>query len=124
VVWIFGILCFILIIILVFGAKQLIKFAKIIMIFEDDLSDAIQALISSHNTMENLLKMPLFFDSKEVKEATQEALRDVKLAKMAITGLIRKFTERSKQKYVTVKVVRREREEEIEDDDDQRFEEQ
>ena len=91
---------------------QLLKLARIIMIFEDDLGDSIDALRQSEKTLDDLLKMQLFFDSKEVKFAVMEAMQDIKLAKMSVTGLIRKFTQRSKQKYVSVKVVEDEQEEE------------
>lgn len=94
------------------AAYHLLKLARIIMILEDDLSESIESLQASEQTLEELLKMQMFFDSKEVKLAVMEAMQDVKIAKHAMTGLIRKFTQRSKQKYVSVKVVEDEREEE------------
>lgn len=74
--------------------------AKIVMIVEDDLSDAIQTLNDTEETMNRLLTMQLFFDSPEVKRVVEACLAEVKMAKFEVNKVTRKFVEKSKQKYV------------------------
>jgi hypothetical protein len=56
--------------------------------------------------------MRLFFDSPDVKPILVEAMNDIKLCKLATQKLIQKFTQRSRQKYVSVKVMEATAEEE------------
>jgi hypothetical protein len=50
----------------------------------------------------------MFFDSPEVQRATSEALDSIRAAKVSVAGMVRKFTQRSKQKYVEVLDVEKE----------------
>lgn len=84
------------------AAYYIWKFVNIIMILEDDFSDAIEGLSTVEKALEKILGMQLFFDSKEVKLVVQEALTEVKTGRMAVNRLIQKFVERSKQKYVVI----------------------
>jgi hypothetical protein len=74
--------------------------AKIVMIVEDDLSDAIQTLNDTEETMNKLLSMQLFFDSPEVKMMVEASLSEVKMAKFEVNKVTQKFVQKSKQKYV------------------------
>lgn len=76
------------------------KFVRIILILETDFSKATEVLHDSEKTMEELIALPLFYESPEVQQAANEALKSVKSSKVAIGGLVHKFTQRSKQKYV------------------------
>lgn len=78
------------------------KFARIIMILETDFSEVSETLQDAEKTMENCLDLPMFFDSPSVQKATSEALDSIRVAKVAVAGMVRKFTERSKQKYIEV----------------------
>lgn len=80
----------------------LYRFAKIIMVLEDDFSDAIESLNDVEATLEKILGMRLFFDSKEVQLVVQEALAEVKTSRMSVNRLIQRFLERSKQKYTVL----------------------
>jgi len=76
------------------------KFARIILILENDFSDATETLQNAEQTLNACLELPMFFDSPQVQRATMEALDEIRTSKIAIAGLIRKFTQRSKQKYI------------------------
>lgn len=87
---------------LIVSIYYLLRFAKIILILEDDLSEAIETLTKSEQTLNQILSMRLFFDSPEVKMVVMDAMQDIKLCKIAVEGVIRRFVQRSKQKYVKV----------------------
>jgi len=98
----FGLLSLVLLIALGAALFYLIRFARIIMIIEDDFSDAVEALEDTEKTLEKILGMRLFFDSKEVQMVVQEAMSEVKKSKMSVNRVALKFVERSKQKYTVV----------------------
>ena len=98
----FGILSLLLLILLGVAIFYIIRFARIIMIIEDDFSDAVEALDDTEKALEKILGMRLFFDSKEVQMVVQEAMTEVKNNKMSINRVALKFVERSKQKYTVV----------------------
>lgn len=97
-----GLICFLLLIALAASLFYLIRFARIIMILEDDFSDALEAFEDTEKTFEKILGMRLFFDSREVQLAVQEAMSEIKANKVAINRVALKFVERSKQKYTVV----------------------
>jgi hypothetical protein len=84
------------------------RFARILLILENDFSEVTEALQDAEQTMGNVLDLPMFFDSPEVQRATMEALESIKAAKIPVAGMVRKFTQRSKQKYIEVVEVARE----------------
>lgn len=110
-VYFFAFLSLLLAVALGFSIYYLLRWSNIVMILEDDLSEAVDTLRQCEGTLNELLTMQMFFDSKEVKIAVMDAMQDVKLSKMAVTKLVRKFTERSKEKYV--RVVEDERDQEV-----------
>jgi hypothetical protein len=77
-----------------------IRWAKIIFILEDDLSEAIEVHERTVATLEAILKTPMFFDSPEIKAAVNESLENVKVCQTATQKLIQNFTQRSKQRYI------------------------
>lgn len=89
-------------ILVVVEAYFLWKFAKIIMIFEDDLSEAIEATNAVEDAIKQVLEMQMFFDSPEVKQATQNILEQVKICRIIIQKVIGRFTQRSKRQYITL----------------------
>jgi len=99
---IIGLISLILLFLLISSIFYLIRFARIIMIIEDDFSDAIEALEDTERTLEKILGMRLFFDSKEVQMVVQEAMAEVKNNKIAVNRVALKFVDRSKQKYNVV----------------------
>lgn len=78
------------------------KFVRIFLILEDDFSEATETLQNAEQTLTACLELPMFFDSPEVQRATMEALDEIRTSKVAVAGLVRKFTQRSQQKYVEV----------------------
>jgi hypothetical protein len=78
------------------------KFAQIILVFEDDLSTAINNLNDVEDKMMAIIKMQMFFDSPEVKQKMDAVLDQVKICRVEIQAIIQRFTERSKQQYTTV----------------------
>jgi hypothetical protein len=92
----------------VVASIYLYRFARIILILENDLSEATEVLQDAEKTLINVLELPMFFDSPEVQRATVDALEGIKTAKLSVAGLVTKFTQRSKQKYVEFVEVARE----------------
>ena len=76
------------------------KFAKIIMVFEDDLSYVIEELSKCDEILNKVLSLKLFFDSVEVKEEFQRVLEQIKYCRFSVMQMAERFIERSKQKYV------------------------
>lgn len=83
----------------IFSTFYLIRWARIIMSLEDQLAEAIEIHERSIATFDKVLKMPLFFDSPEVKPVIAEAFDDIRLCMAATQSLIRAFTRMSKQQY-------------------------
>lgn len=105
----------ILLVCLGFAGFYMVRFARIVMSIEDSLNGGLETFENTEKSLENLLKMQLFFESKEVQAAVRSALDDVTLSKMAVTSVIRDFTRLSKQKYEMVTV---------DDDDESEYEEE
>lgn len=87
-----------------FAIVYLIKFARIIMSVEDNLNQAIENLLNTEESLDNLLAMQLFFESKEVQVEVKKALDDVKLSKVGVSMVIKDFTRLSRQKYEMVEM--------------------
>lgn len=96
------ILCLLLGIALGFSVYYLWKFARVILILQDDFSETTEALQDAEQAISDCLATPMFFDSPQVQQATMNALEGVKAAKVAVGKMVAKFTQRSKQKYVEV----------------------
>lgn len=78
------------------------KFTKIIMIFEDDLDDAIEIFADAEKSMLAISEIPMFFENKETQQATQKILDDIRLARGMVSIIAYKFTALSKKQYTTV----------------------
>lgn len=94
------ILCLALLVALIFVIFYAIRWARIIFVLEDDLTEAIDVHERTVVVFENLLKAQVFFDSPEIKAKYDEALQDVRMCQIATQKLIQNFTQRSKQRYV------------------------
>lgn len=101
-IWLFASLSLILLILLCLSVFYLIRFAKIILVIEDDFSDAVEAFANTEELLTKILGMKMFFDSKEVQLTVHQVLNEVRENKVAINRMALRFVERSKQKYVTV----------------------
>lgn len=101
-IWIF--ISFVLFVALIVSWYYLFKFARIILAIEDDLSDAIETLLETETSINNLLTLKMFFDSKEIKTSVDRAMENLKISNIALTKVIQGFTRLSKQKYIMVRV--------------------
>lgn len=101
-IWLFAILSFILLILLCASVFYLIRFAKIILVIQDDFSDAVETLANTEELLTKILEMKLFFDSKDVQLTVHQILNEVRENKVAINRMALRFVERSKQKYITI----------------------
>lgn len=93
-------LCILLVITISFIVYHALRWAKIIFILEDDLSEAIEIHERTVAALEAILKTQMFFDSPEIKAAVNEALENVRVCQTATQKLVHSLTQRSKQKYV------------------------
>lgn len=96
-----------LIILLLLGALgfvtyHAVRWARIIFILEDDLTEALEVHERTAATLEAMLKIPMFFDSPEVKKTVDESMQNVKLCLLATQRVVMHFTQRSKQRYVRI----------------------
>lgn len=103
-----GIIIFLLFLCLLLGIAlgialfYLWRFANIILLLENDFSEAVLTFQNAEESLEGCLSQPMFFDSPQVQMATMEALLGVRASKVALGKLIHKFTLRSKQKFVDI----------------------
>lgn len=85
---------------LIVSLFYLYRLVRIIMILEDDFAESLESLDRLQTAVDNVLKMQLFFDSKEVKNSVNNLLEELNAARMDINAMIRKFVDRSKNKYI------------------------
>jgi len=78
----------------------LIRFMRIILIFEDDLSIALETLKECEESMDNILSLRLFFDSDQVRPIVAAAKDEVAMCRMKLRQMSQRFVERSKQQYI------------------------
>lgn len=97
-----AVICFILTGALVFVIYHALRWARVIFLLEDDLTEAIEIHERTAETLEIIQKTPMFFDSPELQVAVKEALDNVKVCQIATQKLINSFTQRSKQKYIRI----------------------
>ena len=95
-------ICLILTGVLVFVIYHALRWAKVIFLLEDDLTEAIEIHERTAETLETIQKTPMFFDSPELQAAVKEALDNVKICQIATQRLIHSFTQRSKQRYIRI----------------------
>lgn len=72
------------------------------MALEETIEEALENFEQANQSLDDLLKMQMFFESKEIKQMATKALEDVVLSKMAIVKSIKSFTKLSKQQYEMV----------------------
>lgn len=95
-----GFFSLLLIVLLGFAGYYLWRFARIIWVLEAGFSQAVEVLQSTEATLGEVTNMQMYFDAPEVQEAVAESMAGVKASKIAVAGLVGKFTEWSKQKYI------------------------
>lgn len=83
----------------VFLARKTIQFGRIILVVEDELSSSLEALEDVEESLDGFLSLKLFFDNTELQELVTNARRNVDLARVAVTRMIMRFVEFSKEKF-------------------------
>jgi hypothetical protein len=71
----------------------------VILVFEDDLSECIEALNDVDDSMETVLQMQMFFDSPEVQAAVTEILENIRMSRLRVQHVAERFTKRSKRRF-------------------------
>jgi hypothetical protein len=84
--------------VIAFLAYHMFRWAKIIFMLEDDLTEAIEVHERTEKTLENIRKTPLFTDNIQIKAQLDEAMEQVKVCQTATHRLVYHLTQRSKQK--------------------------
>ena len=96
------VLVFLLILLFFYSAfitYHAIRWSKIIFSLEDKYSEALEIHQRTMKSLENILKMQLFFDSPAVKKAVEDVREDLKVCQMATQKIVFTLTEHSKRKY-------------------------
>ena len=98
--WFSWILVVVLTLLLTLMCLKYLQLAKVIMVVEDELSQAIDAFENVEDSLEGFLQLKLFFDNQELQGTVKEAKDDVTAAKVSVSRLISRFVEFSKEKFV------------------------
>lgn len=95
----------VLLAIVIFLCWKLYVTLSIIAVFEVDLSENISALDNVENSLEGIIQLKMFFDSKDIQILIKEVMDSIKLAKLQVGKISKKFTDRSKNKYYLIEEV-------------------
>lgn len=85
----------------VFLGKNLYKFAKIIMVFEDNMSSVIDSVAEAEKSLDTILELKLFFDSPEIQQIITQTKETIGYSKIKINAAAARFLELSNNKYVS-----------------------
>lgn len=90
----------------------MIKFLKMIMSFEDILSDAaedfdetIDTLIAVEESLDKVIQMPIFFENLEIRTVVDSAKNETKLSRVFVRKCIEKLIKKSKERSILVKTI-------------------
>lgn len=78
---------------------------SIIAVFEIDLADNITALDNVEQSLEGIIQLRMFFDSKDIQSLIKEVMDNIKLARLQVGKTSKKFTDRSKNKYYLIEEI-------------------
>lgn len=99
----------------------MIKFLRMIMSFEDilsevtdDFDETIDTLMVVEESLEKVIQMPIFFENVEIRKIVDAAKNETKLSRVFVRKCVEKLIKKSKDRNVLIKTI------EIEED----FEEQ
>lgn len=95
-----AIVCSLLGVALYFSLKYMLKFAKIIMLLEDDLSDAADTHRSTADVLLRFSELQVYTDSPEIAKKLNQCREELQMSSMATEKLANTLTARSKQKYI------------------------
>jgi hypothetical protein len=95
-------------------AVFLYRWANIVFLIEDTLSEALAVHERTISTFQEILSLQVVFDSPHVKKAYEEILADVKVCKVATLKIVEAFTRLNKKQYIIEEVVDKNSKEESE----------
>lgn len=78
----------------------MLKFASIIMMLEDDLSDAAETHRKTAEILQRFSELQVYTDSPEIARQLQQCREALQVGSMDIDKLANTLTSRSKQKYI------------------------
>lgn len=99
-IWLVSILLLLSLVLNGFLIWKSFQFARVIMVVEDELSEALETLEDVDESLEGFLSFKLFFDNDELQRIVADAKKDVDLARVSVSRLIGRFVEFSKEKFI------------------------
>ena len=90
---------FVLTIALIFSLYKLYKFSMIILNLEESIEDCLDVLDKRYKSMSEVLEIPIFFDSVEVRGV----IEDIKLSRDSLVEVANKLTENTGSEIETQK---------------------
>ena len=98
----------------------MIKFLRMIMSFEDilsevadDFDETIDTLMVVEDSLEKVIQMPIFFENVEIRKIVDAAKNETKLSRVFVRKCVEKLIKKSKDRNVLVKTI------EIEEDSEE-----
>lgn len=98
----------------------MIKFLRMVMFFEDILSDVtedfdetIDTLMVVESSLEKVIQMPIFFENAEIRSIVDSAKNETKLSRVFVRKCVEKLIKKSKDRNILVKSI------EVEDEEQQ-----
>ena len=79
-----------LLLLLVISIFYAIKFALIIIKMQDSIEDCLNEIDNKYNNISNILEIPIFYDSPEVKRVLSD-IKDVKVSLMYVANTLTNY---------------------------------
>ena len=86
----------------VVAAYYLFRFAMIILVFEDDITDVLSSLDEVDGALKNMDQLKMYFDDLELRSLVKGVMDSVKMSRYNVNKMSKRFTDRSKRKYILV----------------------
>ena len=83
----------------------LFRFARIILLFEEDIANTLDSLEDVERAMAGVIEMKMFFDDIKIKEIVKNVMDEVKMAKHSVNIQAKALIDRSKQKYIIIEEI-------------------
>ena len=84
------------------AAYYLFRFAMIILVFEDDITDVLSSLDEVDGALKNMDQLKMYFDDLELRSLVKGVMDSVKMSRYNVNKMSKRFTDRSKRKYILV----------------------
>ena len=84
------------------AAYYLYRFAMIILVFEDDITDVLSSLDEVDGALKNMDQLKMYFDDLELRSLAKGVMDSVKMSRYNVNKMSKRFTDRSKRKYILI----------------------